>query len=43
MRVPGSALAALGIGSSASPEAQSIDLDVLVGEDGVARALRVGM
>jgi hypothetical protein len=43
MRVPRSALAAMGIRSMATARADSADVDVLVGEDGVARAVRVGM
>jgi hypothetical protein len=41
MRVAGSTLAALGIRSLAIPQPESLDVDVLVGEDGVARALRL--
>jgi hypothetical protein len=43
MRVAGSTLSALGIQSLAQPQPDSIDLEVLVGEDGVARALRVSL
>ncbi len=43
MRVPRSALSMMGIRSVAAPRSDSVDLDVLVGEDGVARAVRVGM
>jgi len=43
MRVPRSALSAMGIRSLAAARADRVDLDVLVGEDGVARAIRVGM
>jgi hypothetical protein len=43
MRVAGSTLSALGIRSLAQPQPDSVDLEVLVGEDGVARALRVSL
>jgi hypothetical protein len=43
MRVAGSTLSALGIRSFAQPQPDSVDLEVLVGEDGVARALRVSL
>lgn len=46
MRVPGSTLSAMGISPAASARtdrSDRIDLDVLVGEDGVARAVRFGM
>ena len=36
-------LASLGIRSTAGDLAESVDVDVIVGEDGVARAIRVGM
>lgn len=41
MRVLREALASLGV--TASSGAESVDVDVVVGEDGVARGLRVGM
>jgi hypothetical protein len=43
MRVAGSTLSALGISSLAQPQPDSVDLEVLVGEDGVARALKVSL
>jgi hypothetical protein len=46
MRVPGSTLSAMGISPAATARIDRggpIDLDVLVGEDGVARAVRFGM
>jgi hypothetical protein len=43
MRVPASTLTTLGVRSLAGEFAQDVDVDVIVGEDGVARAIRVGM
>jgi hypothetical protein len=43
MRLPAATLHALGIASSAGALADGVDVDVIVGEDGVARAIRVGM
>ena len=36
-------LASLGVRSTAGDLVESVDVDVIVGEDGVARAIRVGM
>jgi len=41
MRVPASALIAMGVRSATDGE--HVDVDVIVGEDGIARAIRVGM
>jgi hypothetical protein len=43
MRVPASTLHALGVRSTGGEFADAVDVDVIVGEDGVARAIRVGM
>lgn len=43
MRAPTSALTALGLRPTRPPSAEHVDLDVFVGEDGVARAVRLGM
>jgi hypothetical protein len=43
MRMPASTLGALGIRSLAGEFAEAVDVDVIVGEDGVARAIRLGM
>jgi hypothetical protein len=43
MRMAPATLASLGIRSTAGDLAESVDVDVIVGEDGVARAIRVGM
>jgi hypothetical protein len=43
MRVPASTLTGLGVRPATGNAAAHIDVDVLVGEDGVARAIRVGM
>jgi hypothetical protein len=43
MRVPASTLASLGLRSMAGELAETVDVDVMVGEDGVARAIRVEM
>jgi hypothetical protein len=42
MRVPASTLTELGV-RSATGNAAQVDVDVIVGEDGIARAIRVGM
>jgi hypothetical protein len=42
MRMPASTLTALGV-SAIDGSADTVDLDVVVGEDGVARAVRIGM
>jgi len=41
MRVPASTLIAMGVRSATDGE--HVDVDVIVGEDGIARAIRVGM
>jgi hypothetical protein len=41
MRIPASTLAGLGV--RAGTDVAHVDVDVIVGEDGVARAIRVGM
>jgi len=43
MRVPASTLAGLGVRTVAVEPGAQVDVDVIVGEDGVARAIRVGM
>ena len=43
MRLPTSTLTALGVRSAAGDLAEAVDVDVVVGEDGVARAIRFGM
>jgi hypothetical protein len=43
MRVPAATLTTLGVRSLAGEFAEDVDVDVIVGEDGVARAIRVGM
>jgi hypothetical protein len=43
MRVPASTLTGLGIRPATGNAAAHVDVDVLVGEDGIARAIRVGM
>jgi hypothetical protein len=43
MRIPASTLSALGLRSIAGDLGDAVDVDVIVGEDGVARAIRVGM
>ena len=43
MRVPASTLTGLGVRPATGNAAAYVDVDVLVGEDGVARAIRVGM
>jgi len=42
MRVPASTLTGLGVRSITGTPGEHIDVDVIVGEDGVARAIRVG-
>lgn len=42
MRVPASTLTGLGVRPVAGTAGEHIDVDVIVGEDGVARAIRVG-
>ena len=41
MRMAPAMLASLGIRSTAGDDAESVDVDVIVGEDGVARAIRL--
>jgi hypothetical protein len=41
MRIPASTL--IGLGVRAGSDVAQVDVDVIVGEDGVARAIRVGM
>ena len=43
MRVPASTLSGLGVRPATGNTAAHVDVDVIVGEDGVARAIRVGM
>jgi hypothetical protein len=43
MRVPASTLMGLGVRAASGDPAAPVDLDVIVGEDGIARAIRVGM
>jgi hypothetical protein len=43
MRIPASTLSALGVRSIGGDLGDAVDVDVIVGEDGVARAIRVGM
>lgn len=42
MRVPASTLTGLGVRPVAGMAGEHVDVDVIVGEDGVARAIRVG-
>lgn len=42
MRVPASALTGLGVRPVTGTSGEHVDVDVIVGEDGVARAIRVG-
>jgi hypothetical protein len=42
MRVPAATLTGLGVRPTAADVAH-VDVDVIVGEDGIARAIRVGM
>jgi len=43
MRVPVSTLTGLGVRPATDSAATHVDVDVIVGEDGIARAIRVGM
>jgi hypothetical protein len=43
MRVPASTLTGLGVRSTEMDAAAEVDVDVIIGEDGVARAVRLGM
>ena len=43
MRVDRDTLTSMGLRSVSSPDAAMVDIEMLVGEDGVARALRLGM
>ena len=43
MRVPAATLTGLGVRASAADGSVHVDVDVIVGEDGVARAIRIGM
>jgi hypothetical protein len=43
MRVPASTLTGLGVRPAEMDAAAHVDVDVIVGEDGVARAVRLGM
>jgi hypothetical protein len=43
MRVDRDTLTSMGLRSVSSPDATMVDIEMLVGEDGVARALRLGM
>jgi hypothetical protein len=43
MRVPASTLTELGVRSATGDVAAHVDVDLIVGEDGIARAIRVGM
>jgi hypothetical protein len=43
MRMPAAALVRLGVRPIAVDSADAIDVEVIVGEDGVARAIKVGM
>lgn len=43
MRVPASTLTGLGVRSATGDGAAHVDVDLIVGEDGIARAIRVGM
>ena len=42
MRVPASTLTELGVRSATADTAAHVDVDMIVGEDGVARAIRIG-
>ena len=42
MRVPAATLTGLGVRSVTGTPGEHVDVDVIVGEDGVARAIRVG-
>jgi hypothetical protein len=43
MRVPAATLTGLGVRPTTGNAAAHVDVDVIVGEDGIARAIRVGM
>jgi hypothetical protein len=43
MRVPAATLSELGVRPAEGDVAAHVDVDVIVGEDGIARAIRVGM
>jgi hypothetical protein len=43
MRVPASTLTGIGVRSATGDAATHVDVDVIIGEDGIARAIRVGM
>jgi hypothetical protein len=43
MRVPAATLTGMGVRSVTGDAAAHVDVDVIVGEDGIARAIRVGM
>jgi hypothetical protein len=43
MRVPASTLTGIGVRPATGDAGSHIDVDVIVGEDGIARAIRVGM
>ena len=43
MRVPAATLSELGVRPAEGDVAAQVDVDVIVGEDGIARAIRVGM
>lgn len=43
MRLPVSMLGAIGVRPAAGRNADVVDVDLIVGEDGVARAIRLGM
>ena len=43
MRLPTATLAALGIRSAAAEPREHLDVDVIIGEDGIARAIQLGM
>ena len=42
MRVPAATLTELGVRQVTGTPGEHVDVDVIVGEDGVARAIRVG-
>jgi hypothetical protein len=43
MRLPAAALGAIGLRSATGGAGEVVDVDLIVGEDGVARAIRLGM
>lgn len=43
MRVPASTLIGMGVRSATGDQTGHVDVDVIVGEDGIARGIRVGM